>query len=123
MTTETNYTAYFENALLAARKTNLTPAAINRVLEDLAVAAVAQTEHLLQENKKDLDLMDFAHPNYDRLKLTAARIKDIAGDIINVAHLESPLGHTLSEKTMPNGLRISKITVPLGVVGIIFEAR
>jgi len=123
MTTETNYTAYFENALLAARKTNPTATTINRVLEDLAIAAVAQTEYLLQENKKDLDRMDPAHPNYDRLKLTAERIKDIANDIINVAHLESPLGHTLSEKVMPNGLHISKITVPLGVVGIIYEAR
>jgi glutamate-5-semialdehyde dehydrogenase len=123
MTIEMNYTAYFENALLAARKIQPDQATINKVLEDLAEAAIAQTDHLLQENKKDLDRMDPANPNYDRLKLTPERIQDIAKDIINVAHLESPLGHTLSEKTMPNGLHISKITVPLGIVGVIYEAR
>jgi glutamate-5-semialdehyde dehydrogenase len=123
MTNQEDYTKYFENARLASRKTSLTPAVINQVLEDLAIAAIAQTNHLLQENQKDLDRMDPANPNYDRLKLTAERIQDIAHDIINVAHLENPLGHILSEKTMPNGLRISKITVPLGVVGIIYEAR
>jgi glutamate-5-semialdehyde dehydrogenase len=63
------------------------------------------------------------NPNYDRLKLTAERIRGIADDIINVSKLENPLGHTLSEKTMPNGLHISKISVPLGVVGVIYEAR
>jgi len=123
MTHQQDYTKYFENARLASRKTSLTPAVINQVLEDLAAAAIAQTDHLLQENQKDLDRMDPANPNYDRLKLTAERIQDIADDIVNVAHLENPLGHILSEKTMPNGLHISKITVPLGVVGIIYEAR
>ncbi len=123
MISEMNYTAYFENALLAGRKTSLTPAIINRVLEDLADATIAQTDALILENKKDLDRMDPANPNYDRLKLTPARIQDIAKDIINVAGLDTPLGHLISEKTLPNGLHISKVTVPLGVIGVIYEAR
>ncbi|TSJ40859.1 glutamate-5-semialdehyde dehydrogenase [Mucilaginibacter corticis] len=118
-----SYTTYFENAQIAARNLNLNVETINRVLEDLAAEAIAQTDYLLAENKKDLDRMDPSNPNYDRLKLTAARIQDIAKDIINVSHLENPLGHILSEKTMPNGLHISKISVPLGIVGVIYEAR
>ncbi|MGF7078454.1 glutamate-5-semialdehyde dehydrogenase [Mucilaginibacter sp. UYCu711] len=118
-----SYNQYFENAQLAARNLNLSPDAINQVLTDLAAAAVAQTDYLLAENKKDLDRMDPANPNYDRLKLTTERIKGIADDIINVSRLENPLGHILSEKTMPNGLHISKISVPLGVIGVIYEAR
>ena len=118
-----SYTTYFESAALAARNLNVTAAQINTVLEALATETVAQTAHLLEENKKDLDRMDPANPNYDRLKLTEARIADIAKDIINVSKLENPLGHILSEKTLSNGLNISKISVPLGVVGVIYEAR
>ncbi|MDB4927196.1 glutamate-5-semialdehyde dehydrogenase [Mucilaginibacter sp.] len=118
-----SYNQYFENAQIAARKLNITSETINRVLIDLAAEAIAQTNYLLEENQKDLDRMDSTNPNYDRLKLTAGRIQDIAKDIINVAGLENPLGHILSEKTMPNGLHISKISVPLGTIGVIYEAR
>jgi len=122
LTKEINYTGFFEKARLAGRK-SIDPATINKILRDVAVAAVSQTDHLLAENKKDLDRMDPEDPKYDRLKLTAGRIQDIAKEINNVAELENPLGHILSEKTMPNGLHISKISVPLGVVGVIYEAR
>src|SRR6187402_1306317 len=105
-----DYTQYFENAQAAGRKTSLNADKINMVLHDLAQAALANTDFLLTENQKDLDRMDPANPNYDRLKLTPARIQDIAKDIVNVSHLENPLGHILSDKTMPNGLQISKIT-------------
>lgn len=118
-----SYTSYFESAALAARNLDVTAAQTNTVLEALAAETVAQTAHLLEENKKDLDRMDPTNPNYDRLKLTEARIADIAKDIINVSKLENPLGHILSEKTLPNGLNVSKISVPLGVVGVIYEAR
>jgi glutamate-5-semialdehyde dehydrogenase len=118
-----NYTSYFENAVTAGRKTNLAPAVINKILEDVAGEAIAQTAHLLQENQKDLNRMDSADPKYDRLKLTVERIQAIAGDIITVTKLESPLGQVISENTRPNGLHISKIRVPLGVVGVIYEAR
>jgi glutamate-5-semialdehyde dehydrogenase len=118
-----SYTSYFESAALAARNLDVTPSQINLVLEALATETVAQTSRLLEENKKDLDRMDPANPNYDRLKLTEARINDIAKDIINVSKLDNPLGHILSDKMLPNGLNVSKISVPLGVVGVIYEAR
>ena len=102
---------------------DVTPRTIVAVLHDLAEAAISQTDHLLRENQKDLDRMDTTDPKYDRLKLTAARIQDIAKDMINVAGLQNPLGHTLSEQTMPNGLHITKVSVPLGIVGVIYEAR
>ena len=123
MITATNYTSYFENAVAAGRKMNLAPAAINLVLEDVAAAAIAQTDSLLHENQKDLDRMDASDPKYDRLKLTADRIKGIAADILAVAKLDNPLGKIISEDIRPNGLHISKIRVPLGVIGVIYEAR
>lgn len=116
------YTPFFENARSAARKV-VDGTTINKVLNDLASAAIAQTEYLLRENQKDLDRMDKKDPKYDRLKLTAERIESIAAEIRNVALLESPLGHVFSNKTVPNGLQISKVRVPLGVVGVIYEAR
>ncbi|MDO3643090.1 glutamate-5-semialdehyde dehydrogenase [Mucilaginibacter sp. L3T2-6] len=116
------YTALFENARSAARKV-IDKATINKVLNDLALTAIAQTEYLLRENQRDLDRMDNTDPKYDRLKLTADRIEGIAAEIKNVALLDSPLGNVFSDKTMPNGLQISKVRVPLGVVGVIYEAR
>lgn len=118
-----NYTSYFENAVIAGRKTNIAPFVINEILEDVAAEAIAQAAYLLQENQKDLDRMDSADPKYDRLKLTAERIQAIVDDIIAVTKLESPLGQVISENTRPNGLHVSKIRVPLGVVGVIYEAR
>lgn len=118
------YKQYFEDALAAGRVIiDISPGTIVSVLNDIAEAAIAQTQYLLHENQKDLDRMDPSDPKYDRLKLTEPRIKDIANDLVNVASLPNPLGHILSEKTMPNGLHISKIIVPLGVVGVIYEAR
>lgn len=117
-----SYVKYFENARIAGRK-SIAPALINQVLNDLAIAAVAQTAYLLKENKRDLDRMDPKDSKYDRLKLTTGRIDDIAKEIINVAKLKNPLGRILAKKIRPNGLHISKVSVPLGVVGVIYEAR
>ncbi|MBX0292239.1 glutamate-5-semialdehyde dehydrogenase [Hymenobacter sp. HSC-4F20] len=96
---------------------------IRGVLLDLAAAAVAETPFLLAENEKDLARMSPEDPKYDRLQLTAARLEAIAADIRNVAALPSPLGATLQERTLPNGLHLRKVRVPLGVVGVIYEAR
>ena len=96
---------------------------INRILLELAEAAESNIDFLLTENKKDLDRMPSTDPRYDRLQLTVQRIKDIAQEIRNVASLESPLQRVLEERTLPNGLHISKISVPLGVIGIIYESR
>ena len=114
----------FEDTLKASRKLAvIKPATVDAVLRDVAAAAIAQTDYLLAENQKDLDRMDPQDPKYDRLKLTEARIRDIAKDMENVARLTSPLGEELLHKELPNGLQVSKVRVPLGVVGVIYEAR
>ena len=114
----------FESVLSASRTLNLlNDETINQVLLAVAAKAEAETQAILVANKKDLDRMDPADPKYDRLKLTEGRIKDIAADIRNVASLPSPLGRLLMEIERPNGLKISKVSVPFGVIGIIYEAR
>lgn len=119
-----DYNLYFENSLKASRSlAKLSNQRINEVLSLLADAVENNIGHLLEENQKDLDRMSADDPKYDRLKLTQERIKDIANDIRKVAALPNPLGQVLSEKLMSNGLQISKVRVPLGVIGVIYEAR
>lgn len=98
-------------------------ATINKVLKAVADAACASADAILEANGKDLDLMDKANPKYDRLKLTPGRISDIANDIRNIASLPSPLGVEIEKRTLPNGLRLRKVSVPFGVIGVIYEAR
>ncbi len=109
----------------AASKTlnRLTDAQINAVLLDVASEAENQAEYILEENQKDLNKMDPANSMYDRLQLTKERIAGIASDIRNVASLPSPLGKTLRETVRPNGLKIKRVSVPFGVIGVIYEAR
>lgn len=97
--------------------------AINRILTDTADELMKRQDEVLAANGKDLARMDPANPKYDRLKLTSARLEGIAGDMRNVASLPSPLGKTLGETTRPNGMVIHKISVPFGVIGVIYEAR
>lgn len=89
----------------------------------VAEAAVVNAKFIIAENEKDLVLMDESDPRYDRLLLTAGRIEGIASDIRNVVELPSPVGQILLENRRPNGLKISKISVPFGVIGVIYEAR
>lgn len=96
---------------------------INQILNAVADAAVAETSFILAENKKDLARMDKNDPKYDRLKLTEERLKGIAADTRNVATLPSPLGKVLKETVRPNGMKLTKVSVPFGVIGIIYEAR
>ena len=108
----------------ASRSLNLiSENTINLVLLAVAEEAVAKTELILSENARDLSAMDRNNPMYDRLLLTKERIEGIAQDIRNVVLLPSPVGKILMETLRPNGLKITKITVPFGVVGIIYEAR
>ena len=93
------------------------------MLISLADAAISHSENILMENQKDLDRMSTADPKYDRLQLSFQRLQDIANEIRKVAALPTPVGITLEQRTMDNGMHISKITVPLGVIGVIFEAR
>jgi len=101
----------------------LSDAAINSLLLDLADRIPAHQELLLDANRKDLERMDQADPMYDRLLLNASRLEAIAGDIRNVATLPSPLYLVLEKRTLQNGLNLKKVTVPIGVIGIIYEAR
>lgn len=95
----------------------------NEILNAVADAIVAQQDELLTANAKDLARMDKSNPLYDRLQLTKQRLADIASDMRNVATLPSPLGHITKEKTLPNGLQLKRISVPFGVIGMIYEAR
>lgn len=115
---------YFEAAKSAARPLNMVaPERVSAVLLDLADALVAETDFIIRENQKDLDRMSPDDPKYDRLKLSSGRIQDIAADLRNVSSLESPVRAVLAEKQLPNGLLLKKVRVPLGVVGVIYEAR
>jgi glutamate-5-semialdehyde dehydrogenase len=96
---------------------------INGMLRELADRIPESSEEILAANRQDLERMDPADPRYDRLLLNAARLESIASDIRNVAALPSPLDQVLEERTLPNGLGLKKVTVPLGVVGIIYESR
>ncbi len=119
-----NYSTYLENAKKATRNLiSLSKEKVDAVLSDLATALIASTADILQENEKDLAKMPAEDPKYDRLKLTAARVADIANDVKSVANLISPLNEVLSEKILDNGLDLKKVRVPLGVVGVIYEAR
>lgn len=102
---------------------SLSTEAINTLLVDMANAVERGTDAILAANAHDLERMDPADPKYDRLRLTAQRISGIAADCRNVASLPSPLGRVLSHRTLPNGLDISRISVPFGVIGVIYEAR
>ena len=95
----------------------------NAILRHIALLIQEKSADILQENQKDLDQMSVDHPMRDRLKLTPERLVDLAESVISVTQLPDPAGHVLSQKTLPNGLKLTKITVPLGVVGVIFESR
>lgn len=96
---------------------------INSTLIALSQAAIDNMDFILAENVKDLERMDSADPKYDRLLLTKERIADIATDIKNVSTLSSPLGKVMMDTQRPNGMRIQKVSVPFGVIGIIYESR
>ena len=95
----------------------------NQILETVANSLIDGQEYILSANQKDLAKMDPTNPLYDRLQLTKQRLADIASDMRNVARLASPLGHISKEKTLPNGLRLHRVSVPFGVIGMIYEAR
>ncbi len=95
----------------------------NEVLLDVANAIIANQERILKANAEDLAKMSKENPLYDRLQLTEKRLADIAADMRNVSTLPSPLGHITKQKTLPNGLRLCRVSVPFGVIGMIYEAR
>ena len=114
----------FENVKAASRKLNLlSDLQRNEILKAVADAIIAKKGTILEANALDLAKMDKQNPLYDRLQLTEKRLDDIASDMRNVASLPSPLGHITKEKTLPNGLRLHRVSVPFGVIGMIYEAR
>ena len=113
-----------QHTLAASRQlVTLDDATINRILIDTASALLTRQAEVLAANVEDLSRMDPANPKYDRLKLTEERLKGIAADTRNVATLPSPLGKVLKESVRPNGMKLTKVSVPFGVIGIIYEAR
>ena len=96
---------------------------INQILLAVSESAIKNTDYIISENKRDLERMDSQDPKYDRLMLTPERIKGIASDMIKVASLPNPLGIELFHKKLDNGLLLRKVSVPFGVIGIIYEAR
>ncbi len=101
----------------------------NEVLRRIADRAEAATNQLVAANAVDLQKLELplkgagGAPLYDRLLLTPERIASIAADLRNVASLPSPLGIISKERTLANGLYLRRISVPFGVIGVIFEAR
>ena len=119
---DTNRT--FRLAREASRKLNLTdPDRIDRLLLALADAVETEMEEVLAANARDRGRMNPADPMYDRLLLDRERMLGIAADLRNVAALPSPLGRILDRTVRPNGMEIRRVSVPFGVVGVMYEAR
>lgn len=95
----------------------------NTILRRVADAIEAETPQLLAANAQDLTRMDKANPMYDRLQLTEARLRDIADSMRQVATLPSPLGHVLKHRVLDNGMELRRVSVPFGVIGVVYEAR
>ena len=117
-------TSLFERARAAGRELLQLPVErVDEILRAVADEALAQSEYILSENARDLERMSPDNPMYDRLKLTSARLEGIAADTRHVADLPSPLGRVLKHTVLPNGLDLKRVSVPFGVIGVIYEAR
>ncbi|TLS35745.1 glutamate-5-semialdehyde dehydrogenase [Pseudalkalibacillus caeni] len=98
----------------------------NEALSILADALERETAYILVENKKDLEAgkeKGFTEAFMDRLQLTEARVKDFATGLRELIHLDDPVGDSLASWTLDNGMKVDQIRVPLGVIGMIYEAR
>lgn len=114
----------FIRAKEAAKALALVPdGARNAVLRAVADEIEAHAGELLAANAADLGRMERSNPLYDRLMLTPERLGGIARDIRAVAALPSPLGIESKRRTLPNGLRLRRVSVPFGVIGVVYEAR
>lgn len=114
----------FEQVQRASRSLPLTEESrINETIRAVAEEVHKQSAFLLAENRKDLERMKPDDPKYDRLKLTPSRIEGIVSDMRNLSVLPSPLGRVLKHSVRPNGMVLTRVSVPFGVVGVIYEAR
>ena len=124
MSLQSNTNRWGKAVLKASRSLQLVgDDVLRQALLALADEAVLKSSEIIAENAKDLALMEKSNPMYDRLLLSAERIGGIASDIRNVASLPSPLGKVLKSTERANGMIITKISVPFGVVGVVYEAR
>lgn len=119
-----NYNDIFK-AVKAASRTlaSVSEDRVNKVITRLADLLVANQDQILEANNKDLELMDPSNPLFDRLKLTPDRIAAISSDLRHVVSLPSPVGEEIECRTLPNGIRLRRVRVPFGVIGVIYEAR
>ncbi len=114
----------FQNVKQASRRLALIPdPRKNAILNKVADTIMQQKEMLLEANARDLARMDPANPLYDRLLLNESRLEGIASDMRHVSTLPTPLGRITSDHTLDNGLHLRRISVPFGVIGVIYEAR
>jgi glutamate-5-semialdehyde dehydrogenase len=128
MATTLTSAATTQEKLLRARAASVKLALLstkekNALLLAIAAAIDAQEKSILTANREDMETSGLEGAMRDRLLLTPSRIKEMAQGVRDVAALPDPIGETLSEWTKSNGLRIRKVRVPLGVVGIIYESR
>jgi glutamate-5-semialdehyde dehydrogenase len=128
MATSVTNSASTQEKLLRARTASATLAILssdekNALLLAIAKALESNAQTILAANREDVESSGLEGAMRDRLLLTAARVKEMAQGIRDVAALADPVGETLAEWTRPNGLRIRKVRVPLGVIGIIYESR
>ena len=113
-----------ENTQRASKKVGfLDDALVGSILNAVADRAITLADDILKANAKDAAAMSPNDPKYDRLLLSRQRIEAIANDLRNVANLPSPLNRIREQRTLANGLKLTKVSVPLGVIGVIFEAR
>lgn len=114
----------FEQVKRASRSLTLIPdSRRDEILLAVADAIAGNEAILLEANAKDLSRMEKSNPLYDRLQLTHDRLDGIASDMRHVAALPSPLGKVLKDKVLDNGLHLRRVSVPFGVIGMVFEAR
>lgn len=119
---ETNE-ALIEASQTATTAAMLSQQTITATLQAISKAIIEHTDAIITANQSDLARMERNNPKYDRLLLSAASIEAIANDMQAIALLPTPVGKILSESHRPNGMQIVKMAVPLGVVGVIYEAR
>ena len=117
-------TEIFKRVKAASKQLALiTDAQRNEILTAVADAISLHEKDLLEANAKDLARMERCNPLYDRLQLNEERLQGIASDMKHVAALPSPLGHVLKHRVLDNGLDLKRVSVPFGVIGMIYEAR
>ena len=96
---------------------------IDGVLNKVADTIERESDSLIRANSLDLARMEKSNPMYDRLLLTPERLKGIADDMRHVSQLTSPVGQVIDERVRPNGMKLTRVRVPFGVIGVIYEAR